>query len=82
MRIHCSKAMASLLQACGGFQLESRGVIDVKGKGPMETYWVTLNQDEMKSTHEACTAIAVASPAECDHITVGGGFEQVSTVET
>jgi hypothetical protein len=48
----------------------------------METYWVTLNQDEMKSTHEACTAIAVASPVECDHITVGGGFEKVSTVET
>ena len=75
MRIHCSKAIASLLQASGVFQLDCRGIIDVKGKGPMETYWVSAN-------FKAATAVTVVSAVECDHITIGGGFEKVSTVES
>ena len=87
MRIHCSKAMASMLQACGIFKLDCRGVIDVKGKGPMETYWVALNHDERKD--KVATAVTVVSAVECDHITMddgtahtSGGFEKVRTVES
>lgn len=37
-RVHCTEEIAELLQ--GGFDLEPRGTIDVKGKGPMRTYLI------------------------------------------
>ncbi|GFR40645.1 hypothetical protein Agub_g1230 [Astrephomene gubernaculifera] len=41
-RVHCSAAFAALLQEQWpvGAQVTSRGVRPIKGKGPMETYWV------------------------------------------
>ncbi|KAK6965074.1 atrial natriuretic peptide receptor 2, partial [Biomphalaria glabrata] len=45
MRIHCSKAMRDQLLVHDKYKLESRGIIDVKGKGQMETYWVTGRTD-------------------------------------
>ena len=41
-RIHCSLESADLLdkQKCQ-YPLKSRGLIDVKGRGEMVTYWVT-----------------------------------------
>lgn len=49
-RINCSEATANLLKQCGKFELESRGEIDVKGKGKMNLYWVNskLNFDPSK----------------------------------
>ncbi|GFR44461.1 hypothetical protein Agub_g5722 [Astrephomene gubernaculifera] len=44
MRIHVSAATAELLGQAGGFTLEPRGEIPVKGKGVMSTYWVTGTQ--------------------------------------
>eukprot|EP00931_Biecheleriopsis_adriatica_P056935 TRINITY_DN33772_c0_g1_i1.p1 TRINITY_DN33772_c0_g1~~TRINITY_DN33772_c0_g1_i1.p1 ORF type:complete len:445 (+),score=109.81 TRINITY_DN33772_c0_g1_i1:26-1360(+) len=39
--IHCSARAAKLLkQQAPSMRLERRGIIDVKGKGSMETYWV------------------------------------------
>ena len=41
MRIHCSERSAELLRSqAPEIKLESRGVINVKGKGDMETFWV------------------------------------------
>ena len=41
MRIHCSDRSAELLRSqAPEIKLESRGVINVKGKGDMETFWV------------------------------------------
>jgi guanylate cyclase, other len=42
-KILCSEQAAQLLkeQAQKFFSIRSRGVINVKGKGPMETFWVT-----------------------------------------
>lgn len=39
-RIHLSQATKEQLDQVGGFQLEYRGEIDVKGKGKMHTYWL------------------------------------------
>jgi class 3 adenylate cyclase len=46
-RIHCSDDSAKIIQANHPeIRLKSRGVINVKGKGKMNTYWV--NEDESK----------------------------------
>jgi class 3 adenylate cyclase len=45
-RILCSDQAAQLLkeQAKGSFSIQNRGIINVKGKGPMETFWVEERQ--------------------------------------
>ncbi|OQV14163.1 Atrial natriuretic peptide receptor 2 [Hypsibius exemplaris] len=40
-RVQLSGATAAFVQGQPDFQLESRGKIDVKGKGLMETFWLT-----------------------------------------
>lgn len=32
--------MKRALEAVGGFRIEHRGLVDVKGKGLMDTYWL------------------------------------------
>ncbi|XP_063441267.1 uncharacterized protein LOC134721909 [Mytilus trossulus] len=39
-RIHISCVTQALLNDHGNFVMEFRGIIDVKGKGPMATYWL------------------------------------------
>lgn len=40
-RIHCSAAAAALLRdQAPELELTSRGVVQIKGKGEMETFWV------------------------------------------
>jgi class 3 adenylate cyclase len=41
LKIHISEEVHDALQKLGGFKTESRGLIDVKGKGLMHTYWLT-----------------------------------------
>lgn len=41
-RIHCSAAAAELLrEQAPHLKLVSRGIIPIKGKGDMQTFWVT-----------------------------------------
>ncbi|KAH9510260.1 Receptor-type guanylate cyclase gcy-7 [Bulinus truncatus] len=40
-RIHISVDMNNLLMKMKGFTTERRGLIEIKGKGEMETYWLT-----------------------------------------
>ncbi len=40
MKIHCSTACKQLLDRLGGYILEERGEIKIKGKGDMVTYWL------------------------------------------
>lgn len=40
LRIHISLEMKKALDAVGGFRIEHRGLVDVKGKGSMDTYWL------------------------------------------
>lgn len=39
-KIHCSEATAALLAPTGLFDVSRRGLIEVKGKGKMTTYWI------------------------------------------
>ncbi|KAI1732919.1 heme NO binding associated domain-containing protein [Ditylenchus destructor] len=40
-RIHLSADSNNLLQMVGGFKTEPRGEVIIKGKGVMETFWLT-----------------------------------------
>lgn len=46
-RIHVSARTAELLHELGGFRLVERGIVCVKGKGDMRTYWL-LNEIGMR----------------------------------
>ncbi|XP_059486563.1 retinal guanylyl cyclase 1 isoform X2 [Neocloeon triangulifer] len=40
-RIHVSQETRDLLVADGGYELEFRGITEIKGKGPKPTYWLS-----------------------------------------
>ncbi|CAB3405369.1 unnamed protein product [Caenorhabditis bovis] len=40
LRIHCSEFTHVVLKDIGGFEMEERGVLPIKGKGHMTTYWL------------------------------------------
>ncbi|XP_022808402.1 adenylate cyclase, germination specific-like [Stylophora pistillata] len=42
-KIHVSKDTKDMLESTDGYHLEFRGLVDVKGKGAMETYWLLDN---------------------------------------
>ncbi|OQV21221.1 Atrial natriuretic peptide receptor 1 [Hypsibius exemplaris] len=44
-RIHISPATKELLSAELGFETQSRGKISIKGKGELETFWLTRRND-------------------------------------
>lgn len=39
-RIHMSEVTRNKLAAAGGYSIEPRGPIEIKGKGMMNTYWL------------------------------------------
>ncbi|XP_017785068.1 PREDICTED: guanylate cyclase 32E [Nicrophorus vespilloides] len=41
LRIHISHATYLLLQRIGGYHFEDRGLVQIKGKGEMQTFWLT-----------------------------------------
>jgi hypothetical protein len=45
-KIHISASTATQLMQTGGFVIEERGFIDVKGKGKMKTFWLVAASDE------------------------------------
>jgi class 3 adenylate cyclase len=49
-KIQCSKCTASLIERNGTHNLEKRGMVDCKGLGRIETYWVcSMNEEHAKS---------------------------------
>ncbi|KAF8766593.1 Guanylate cyclase 32E like protein [Argiope bruennichi] len=40
MKIHVSEACKKVLDKLGGYRLEERGLVQIKGKGEMRTYWL------------------------------------------
>lgn len=40
LKIHISEATKSILEALGGFMIEERGEVYLKGKGTVKTYWL------------------------------------------
>ncbi|XP_018792582.1 PREDICTED: uncharacterized protein LOC108971164 [Bactrocera latifrons] len=51
-KIHITDEMNEALHRIGGFRTEHRGLIDVKGKGLMSTYWLTCKDGPVKARCE------------------------------
>lgn len=41
LRIHISKQCKEALDKIGGYKIEDRGFVEMKGKGTVKTYWLT-----------------------------------------
>ncbi|KAI8795667.1 adenylate cyclase, germination specific [Biomphalaria glabrata] len=48
-KIHISDAMNNLLMKITGFITEKRGVVEIKGKGYMETYWLHATERPLRT---------------------------------
>ncbi|ENN77945.1 hypothetical protein D910_00421 [Dendroctonus ponderosae] len=51
-KIHISLEMKKALDAIGGYKIEERGLVEVKGKGLMETFWLTCKEGVTQNTVE------------------------------
>ncbi|XP_052127251.1 guanylate cyclase 32E-like, partial [Frankliniella occidentalis] len=61
-RIHISEATHALLQRLGGYHCEERGVIPVKGKGNMRTWWLVSEDPARRIARLAGVAAALPRP--------------------
>lgn len=48
LKIHCSGECKKLLDSLGGYLYQDRGKIPIKGKGELNTYWLTGEIEEYK----------------------------------
>lgn len=48
LKIHCSGECKKLLDCLGGYMFEDRGKIPIKGKGELNTYWLSGEIEEYK----------------------------------
>lgn len=46
LKIHCSEGFKLILDKLGGYVLLERGMIEIKGKGDMKTYWLVDSMHE------------------------------------
>ncbi|KAL7027529.1 hypothetical protein ACKWTF_005475 [Chironomus riparius] len=67
MKIHVSATTKELLDHHGGFMLEKRGSIEIKGKGDMETFWLL--------GHENMQSLGSLSPLDIDDILSTAAYE-------
>ncbi|XP_071444038.1 guanylate cyclase 32E [Hetaerina americana] len=54
LKIHISEATFLLLERLGGYYCEERGLIPIKGKGEMRTYWLTGEDPSHRNAHKSC----------------------------
>ncbi|KAH8237273.1 hypothetical protein KR038_008967 [Drosophila bunnanda] len=66
-KIHITEEMHDALQQVGGFRTEHRGLIDVKGKGLMSTYWLTCKDGPVR-VREEISWRADMQPVFLDHL--------------
>ncbi|XP_034230104.1 receptor-type guanylate cyclase Gyc76C [Thrips palmi] len=52
LRIHCSAECAALLQRIGGYELADRGLVRIKGKGDVRTYWLLGESEERRAARQ------------------------------
>ncbi|KRX24280.1 Guanylate cyclase 32E [Trichinella nelsoni] len=50
LKIHCSESTKLALDKLGGYLLDERGLIPLKGKGEMRTYWLLGKQEAVVSS--------------------------------
>ncbi|CAH1773740.1 unnamed protein product [Owenia fusiformis] len=63
LKIHVSSQAKRALDKLGGYRTEPRGKVDIKGKGQMETHWLTEKlEDAIKSRSERPGALQRGIP--------------------
>jgi hypothetical protein len=55
LKIHCSEQIRALLETIGGYEIEKRGIVPMKGKGEQMTYWL-LGHVDTPSSNEGVVA--------------------------
>lgn len=80
LKIHLSRTTKELLDEYGTFELEERGLLDVKGKGQMKTYWLLGEKEKaaaagevVAKTEGGCVA------ADCDNRSLSNGHPPPKT---
>lgn len=48
LKIHCTEDFKKILDKLGGYVLIERGVVQVKGKGSMKTFWLVDSVHELR----------------------------------
>nr|XP_054766659.1 atrial natriuretic peptide receptor 1-like [Lytechinus pictus] len=57
-KIHISTDTAAVLKEVGGYVMEKRGLINIKGKGQMTTYWLLGTDSSIRPHYSIDTAIS------------------------
>ncbi|XP_064595045.1 guanylate cyclase 32E-like [Liolophura sinensis] len=53
LKIHCSEQCKDLLDQLGGYDVTDRGLVSMKGKGSVRTFWVVGEDPEKRRNREA-----------------------------
>ena len=48
LKIHCTETFRQVLDKLGGYETTERGIIQIKGKGEMKTYWLVGESENRK----------------------------------
>ena len=54
LKIHISAQCKDALDTIGGYIIEERGIVQMKGKGAVKTYWLTGATEKAIQKREVC----------------------------
>ncbi|XP_075168343.1 uncharacterized protein LOC142240526 [Haematobia irritans] len=75
-KIHITEEMNHALMKVGGFRTEHRGLIDVKGKGLMSTYWLLACKDGPVKVREEIAWFADMQPVFLENLKLDPTYKQ------
>uniref|UniRef100_A0A1B0BWX4 Guanylate cyclase n=1 Tax=Glossina palpalis gambiensis TaxID=67801 RepID=A0A1B0BWX4_9MUSC len=77
MKIHVSEQTYHLLESFGGYQCTERGLINIKGKGDMRTYWLIsqTEQNEYPVVYNDATPDLISNSRDSENCTTATGIE-------
>lgn len=80
LKIHLSRTTKELLDEYGTFELEERGLLDVKGKGQMKTYWLLGEKEKAAAAGEVVAKTeGGCGAADCDNRSLSNGHPPPKT---
>uniref|UniRef100_A0A1A9VTV0 Guanylate cyclase n=1 Tax=Glossina austeni TaxID=7395 RepID=A0A1A9VTV0_GLOAU len=77
MKIHVSEQTYHLLESFGGYQCTERGLINIKGKGDMRTYWLISQneQHEYPVVYNDATPDLISNSRDSENCPTATGIE-------